>query len=58
MSDEENKKMADAFEWECFCQAYPHEAYESDPERFWEYFHSKCPDKSRTDMMYILRETA
>lgn len=35
-------------------QAYPHGAYEYDPERFWEYFHSECPNVPREEMESIL----
>ena len=36
--------------------AYPQEAYEAFPERFWLYFRAKCPGVSREAMERLLRE--
>jgi hypothetical protein len=33
--------------WEMFCAAHPHEAFKYDPEGFWKYFQTVCPDKDR-----------
>jgi hypothetical protein len=45
-----------AFEW--FATAHPHEAYATWPERFWLFFQTKCPGKTRAEMEKILAETA
>lgn len=43
--------------WRWFADAHPHEAYKTWPDRFWEYFHSTCPDISRERMEQLLKET-
>lgn len=43
--------------WECFATAHPHEAYETWPDRFWQFFHTKAPNVSRERMVEILKET-
>jgi hypothetical protein len=45
-----------AFEW--FAEAHPHEAYQTWPERFWNYFHAKQPEITRERMEALLLETA
>ena len=45
-----------AFEW--FATAHPHEAYATWPERFWLFFQTKCPGKSRAEMEKILTDTS
>jgi hypothetical protein len=40
-----------------FSDVYPHEAYASFPEEFWDYFHSKCPMINRKEMEIMLSET-
>jgi hypothetical protein len=44
--------------WEWFAQAHPHEAYATWPNRFWEFFQSRCPNTSRAQMEKTLKETA
>lgn len=41
-----------------FATAHPHEAYETWPERFWQFFHEGWPQVSREQMEQILKETA
>lgn len=43
--------------FEIFAGFYPHEAYETSPERFWQMFHAKHPNVSRERMVEILDET-
>ena len=43
--------------FDCFAGIYPHEAYETYPDRFWEYFHRKFPAVSRDAMEKMLKET-
>lgn len=43
--------------WDCFMMAHPHEAYESNPERFWQDFHKKAPNMPRENMVALLKET-
>jgi hypothetical protein len=40
--------------WEWFAEAHPHEAYASWPDRFWEFFHRKCPNLKREEMEALL----
>ena len=47
---------ADAFA--TFAAAYPHEAHETWPDRFWAYFQRVRPGVSRETMERVLRETA
>lgn len=44
--------------WEWFAFAHPHEAYETDPERFWMFLHKNFPDVSRAQMKETLLCTA
>jgi hypothetical protein len=44
--------------FEAFATAHPHEAYETWPDRFWEFVRSQHPNISRTQMEAILKETA
>jgi hypothetical protein len=57
-TEEREVSKTDA-EWiyRCFATAYPHEAYESDPEAFWKFFHEKYPKISRRRMVKLLLET-
>ena len=43
--------------FESFADIYPHEAYKTCPERFLEYFKTRCPNVSITDMERLLKET-
>lgn len=52
MNDTEMEQTA--FEW--FAEAHPHEAYETWPERFWEFFQKKAPGMSREQMERLLKE--
>ena len=45
-----------AFEW--FATAHPHEAYATWPERFWMFFQTKCPGKTRAEMEKLLTDTS
>jgi len=40
--------------FESFADIYPHEAYGSEPEKFWEYFHRLHPDWSREQVNELL----
>jgi hypothetical protein len=48
---------ADQWAWEAFAGAHPHEAHALDAERFWNYFHSRCPNVTRERMVAFLAET-
>lgn len=50
-TDEQCKGMA----WQMFCRAHPVEAFNHDPESFWQYFHSVAPHVSRADMEATLK---
>lgn len=43
--------------WEWFAGAHPHEAHAKCPDRFWEFFQSKCPGVSREQMVATLKVT-
>ena len=49
---------AEAAAFATFAAAYPHEAYETWPDRFWAYFQRVRPGVSREAMERVLRETA
>ena len=49
---------AEAAAFATFAAAYPHEAYETWPDRFWAYFQRVRPGVSRETMERVLRETA
>jgi hypothetical protein len=40
-----------------FAEAHPNDAYESDPEKFWQFFHQEHPTLSREIMVRFLRGT-
>lgn len=40
-----------------FARVYPHECYDADPERFWNFFHSRNPDVTREQMIEALEQT-
>lgn len=45
--------------FKAFAYLHPHEAYESYPERFWQWFHTEMnPSMSREQMEAALKETA
>lgn len=48
--------MADAVFRE-FADNHPHAAHESDPDKFWEYFHKIFPNLSRSEMIQLLLDT-
>ena len=48
--------MAD-WAFEAFANAHPHEAYAEWPERFWEFYHRKCPSVGRKQMEKLLKES-
>ena len=49
--------IPDTWPFELFALVYPHEAYEYDPEAFWEFFQGERPGVSRELMVATLRET-
>ena len=51
------EKASEQVAWEWFAEAHPHEAYAKWPERFWKFFHGKCPAVSRKRMKALLAET-
>lgn len=53
MSDAEAEQVA----WEWFAGAHPHEAYAKWPDRFWQFFQSRCPSVTREQMERTLMET-
>lgn len=40
--------------FEMFALAHPHEAHETWPDRFWEFFHRQRPDLTRLKMEQML----
>jgi len=54
--DAEDLRIAQ-FAWEAFAYAHPVEAYQNDPEGFWEYFHKQAPDLTRSEMVALLKES-
>ena len=50
-------ELAEQIAWEWFAGAHPHEAHELNPERFWALFQTKCPHRTREDMLRGLKET-
>ncbi len=48
---------AEEITWQWFTEAHPHEAYATWPDRFWKFFHKKCPKVSRKEMEKLMRET-
>lgn len=52
-----NDQEIEEFAWESFAEAHPHEAYETWPERFWQFFHAKAPHVTREQMERTLKET-
>ena len=53
-----SEAAAEQTAWEWFAQAHPHEAHETWPDRFWEYFQKQCPGVTREQMRQTLAETA
>jgi len=43
------------FVWESFAHAHPHEAHETDPDRFWQHFHQRAPEITREQMVALLK---
>lgn len=43
--------------FETLAHIYPHEAYESEPDKFWAYFRKQVPGASREEMVKTLKET-
>lgn len=54
MSDPEAEQTA----WEWFAAAHPHEAFATWPDRFWQYFQTRCPGVAREKMERIMAETS
>jgi hypothetical protein len=50
------KDELDELAFALFAQAYPVEAHEAEPERFWSYFQRKCPGVDREAMERLLAE--
>ena len=48
------KKIDDQWAFEVFAGQHPHEAHESDPDRFWAFFHGNCPMVPRPEMVKML----
>lgn len=55
--NEADEKQAEQIAWEWFAEAHPHEAHAMSPDRFWEFFQTKCPGVSRETMVATLKET-
>jgi hypothetical protein len=53
MADAEAEHVA----WEWFAGAHPHEAHAKWPDRFWQFFQSRCPGVTREQMERTLTET-
>ena len=49
-----NPKPLDAIAFELFASVHPHEAYAKWPQRFWRYFHARCPDVPKAEMEKML----
>lgn len=54
---EPDDKNIEHWAFEAFSHAHPHEAYAAFPERFWNFFHKKCPNVTRERMEELLKET-
>lgn len=54
-----NNVVMDAEEasFRMFADAYPHEAFDQDQDRFWKYFHEQFPQHSRAEMEKLLNDT-
>lgn len=48
---------AEGIAWRLFAKIYPHEAYATWPDRFWNFFRTRCPNLNRKQMEQILIET-
>ena len=55
LSGDESDKDCKEIAWAMFCFAHPIEAHRQDPEKFWQFFHSQCPDVPREEMEAHLR---
>lgn len=51
------QKKEDQVTWGWLCDAHPHEAFDQDPQRFWNYIHSRFPGITRQRMEQALNET-
>lgn len=51
-ANEQCKEIA----WQMFAQMHPVEAHQKDPDKFWEYFHTRSPDMTREQMVALLKE--
>ena len=53
MTDKQIEQAA----FDVFATAHPHEAFETWPERFWEFFQRERPGVDRETMEQLLQET-
>lgn len=57
LTGNETDQQLEQLAWRMFCEAHPHEAFEQNPNAFWDYFHEKAPSMSRERMVALLKET-
>ena len=57
LTGHESKDQCKDIAWQMFCNAHPVEAYQHDPEKFWQYFHSRAPNLSHEQMVALLKES-
>ena len=57
LTGEETEEQCQDIAWQMFCNAHPVEAYQHNPDKFWEYFHSRAPNMSREQMVALLKES-
>ena len=50
------KDESDQWAFEVFAARHPHEAHESDPERFWAYFEPQFPGVPREVLIKLIEE--
>lgn len=56
LSGNETAEQCKSMAWAMLCNAHPVEAHAYDPERFWKYFHERCPDVTREKMVETLKQ--
>lgn len=57
MTGNETDAQCEALAWETFCHAHPVEAYQHNPDGFWNYFHARAPHITRDQMVALLKES-
>jgi len=52
-----NETQLDDEAFALFAEVYPHEAYDSEPERFLAFAKKSCPQRTREDIVSLLEKT-